>query len=83
MADIKVRQKRLVKHSINEELCGTAHGLASVVGEIQTHRHRILEEFALAFLAETDLAPSEVVLIEKRAPKEIRWYFEKRQPRKK
>jgi hypothetical protein len=79
----KERNKRLLKHSINEELCGTAHGLASVVAELHEQRTRILEDFAAAYLAETGFSADEVYLVEKRSPREIHWYFEKKEKRKK
>jgi len=60
---------------INENILNPFEDLMK---EIAEKRVEILNDFAKAYLAEKQLKPSEVILVEKIEPNRIIWYFEKK-----
>ena len=49
-----------------------------VIKEIGSKRAKILDDFARAYLAETGLKPSEVVLIEHQKEDKVMWFFSRK-----
>jgi hypothetical protein len=46
--------------------------------QIANKRNKILEQFTKAYLAETGLKPSEIMLVQSFSPTEVKWWFEKK-----
>jgi hypothetical protein len=49
-----------------------------LVRDIQKNRHKILEDFSKAYLAETGLKPSQVILCESFDGSRYKWWFKKK-----
>ncbi len=57
--------------------------LQKLIGRIRRQRTKILEEFAMAYLADIGLRPSQVVMVEeRRSDNVVAWYFEEKKKRK-
>ena len=53
--------------------------IEDVVREVSLKQHKVLEDFAKAYMAETGLKASEIVLCQQQLPDKIKFWFESKE----